>query len=300
MVHHHVVVIPHTSSCDPDSTHSFASPPTQSPSTISDTNHLTTSGSPQEARAVRQRTDAEELGQRLAEVRERLARAEVDAGAHRRPDDQQRHVLARVVGARRRRIVAVIGGDDEQIVGAEPRQQRGQPRVEALEVGGVAREIVAMAVDACRSRRGWRRSGPRGVASSARSTSSMPSSSLVVCTARDDAAAGEQILDLADRDDRQSRRPSSRSSSVGADGGSAKSWRLAVRWNAPGTPTNGRAMTRPDATAARRPARTRSRSSDTARAPARRLRARRSGTRCRPRCRRSARRSACAPARARR
>ena len=39
-----------------------------------------------------------------------------------------------MIRARRRRIVAVIGGDDQQIVGAQLRQQLGQPRVEALEI----------------------------------------------------------------------------------------------------------------------------------------------------------------------
>ena len=56
----------------------------------------------------------------------------------RRASDEQRHVLARVIGRRRRRIVAVIGRDDEQIVGREARQQR--------------------APAARRTARGWRRS----------------------------------------------------------------------------------------------------------------------------------------------
>ena len=38
----------------------------------------------QEARAVRERADAEQLGERLAEIGERRARPEVDAGAHAR------------------------------------------------------------------------------------------------------------------------------------------------------------------------------------------------------------------------
>ena len=75
-----------------------------------------------------------------------MPRAEVDAGADARAGDEQRHVLARVVGARRRRIVAVVGGDDEQIVVAQPRQQPREPRVEPLEVRGVAGDVVAVAV----------------------------------------------------------------------------------------------------------------------------------------------------------
>ena len=47
-----------------------------------------------------------------------------------------------------------------------------------------------------------------------------------------DAAAGEEILDLADGDDRRARHPVSMSRSVGANGVSAKSRRFAVRWNA--------------------------------------------------------------------
>ena len=59
--------------------------------------------------------DAEQLGQRLAEIGERRPRAEVDVPSDARAGDEQRHVLARVIGARRGRIVAVIGGDDQQI-----------------------------------------------------------------------------------------------------------------------------------------------------------------------------------------
>ena len=86
-----------------------------------------------------------------------VARADVDAGAHPLARQQQRHVLARVIGARRRRIVAVIGGDHEQIVAAQLRQQarrgarrsaRGSPRTRRRRCDGRR---------ACRSRRGWRR-----------------------------------------------------------------------------------------------------------------------------------------------
>ena len=63
------------------------------------------------------------------------------------PDNQHGHVLARMIGARRRRIVAVIGGDDEQIRRPQVRQQRGEPRVEALEIARVAGDVVAMPVE---------------------------------------------------------------------------------------------------------------------------------------------------------
>ena len=77
------------------------------------------------------------------------------AGAHAGSRDQQRHVLARMIGARRRRIVAVIGGDDEQIVGrgaaaarapAARRNARGSRRSRQRHCGGRT---------ARRSRRGW-------------------------------------------------------------------------------------------------------------------------------------------------
>ena len=112
----------------------------------------------QKALAVLHRTDAEIICHRLAEVCKRRARAEVDARFHRRPGHQQRHVLARVIGARRRGIVAVIGGDHHQIVVTQPRQQILQPRVEALEIGGIARARRCGGRTACRNRRGSRRS----------------------------------------------------------------------------------------------------------------------------------------------
>ena len=93
------------------------------------------------------RADAEVLRQRLAEIGKGRSRAEIDAGLDASAVQQQRHVLARMVGARRRRIVAVIGGDHEQIVVAQLRQQARQPRVEPLEVRGIAGDVVAMAVD---------------------------------------------------------------------------------------------------------------------------------------------------------
>src|SRR5687768_16332126 len=69
----------------------------------------------EKAGAVRQRPDAEVLGDRLPQIREGGARAEVPAGRNAGAGDEERHVLARVVRARRRRIVAVIGRYDEKI-----------------------------------------------------------------------------------------------------------------------------------------------------------------------------------------
>src|SRR6185503_13080737 len=85
---------------------------------------------PQEARPVRERADAEQLGERLPEVGERPARAEVDAGADVAPGREQRHVFARMIGTRRGRIVAVVGGDDQQIVVSKMREQGREARVE--------------------------------------------------------------------------------------------------------------------------------------------------------------------------
>ena len=67
--------------------------------------------------------EPEPLGHRRAEIGERVACAQRTA-AHARPDRQQRHTLARMVGGRRGRIVAVIGGDEQQIVLPKGRQQR--------------------------------------------------------------------------------------------------------------------------------------------------------------------------------
>ena len=154
---------------------------------------------------------------------------------------QQRHVLARVIGARRRRVVAVVGREHQQVVrpavaAAAPtaarRTARGSPRSPRRCCG---------ARRPCRSPRGSRRSGPRPVWSSARSTSSIPSSSDVVWTApvMPWPANRSTILPMANTGMPAAFR---RSSSVSPAGGIAKSWRFDVRWNAPGAPTNGRAM----------------------------------------------------------
>ena len=111
-----------------------------------------------EARAVRQRRHAEDLGERLPEIGECRARRRDRHRPRAGAEHQQRHVLARVVGAGRRRIVAVIGGDDQQIVRPQLRQQLGQPRVEALEIARRSRRRRCDVRTACRSRRGSRRS----------------------------------------------------------------------------------------------------------------------------------------------
>ena len=88
------------------------------------------------------------LGQRLAQVGERRRRARDRRRRRTRaPVDEQRHVLARVIGARRRRIVAVIGGDDRagrpaRAAAADPARRRSN----RSRLRGVAGDVVAMAV----------------------------------------------------------------------------------------------------------------------------------------------------------
>ena len=131
--------------------------------------------------------------------------AEIDTGRAAAPVTQQRHVLARVIGARRRRIVAVIGGDDQQVVRAQRRQQIGQPGVEALEVARVAGDVVAMTVQRVEVHEVGEDQAASTVAIAA-STASMPSSSLAVETRRvmPRPANRSSILPIAyDRDARR-------------------------------------------------------------------------------------------------
>src|SRR5258708_19071158 len=92
-------------------------------------NALCTGDVAEKTRAVRKPADAEQLRQRLTEIRKRRAGAEIDIRAHMRAGREQRHVLPRVIGARRRGIVAVIGGDHQEIVVSQRRQHSGEPRV---------------------------------------------------------------------------------------------------------------------------------------------------------------------------
>ena len=130
------------------------------------------------------RADPEVLGDRLTEIGKCPPRSEIDASFHLRSRHQQRHMLARVIGARRRRIVTMIGGQDEQVVVSQARQEILQPGVEALEIRRVAGDIVPMPVQPCRSRQGSRRSGRRAVDAISDMMASIPVSSLVVWSAR--------------------------------------------------------------------------------------------------------------------
>ena len=97
----------------------------------------------------------------------------------------------------------MIGRHHQQIVLAQPRQQRGQARVEPLEVRRIPGDVVAMAevrveIDEVREDRG------RGRPASICRIDLVHA--LIVARGVDrlrHAAAGEQILDLADGDDRQ-------------------------------------------------------------------------------------------------
>src|SRR5262245_9289426 len=99
----------------------------------------------EEARARRQRIDRKYGGQRLTEIGERAPCPQIDAVSDACTGDEQRHVLARVIGAWRRRIVAVIGGHDEEVVRPQLRQDSRQTAIEPLQVCGVALDVVSMA-----------------------------------------------------------------------------------------------------------------------------------------------------------
>ena len=184
------------------------------------------------------------------------ARAQVDPSFHHRPGDQQRHVLARMVGARCCRIVSVIRGNHHQVVvdagaAADPSAARRTARGWRHSPGRRSDGRTA-----CRSRRGWRRSIRAASTPSPTHTASTPSSSLFVWMARvmPRPANRSSILPMATTGTCAAVR---RSSTVSAVGVIAKSRRLVVRVNCPGSPTNGRAMTRPKTIALPPPDRTR-------------------------------------------
>ena len=220
-------------------------------------------------------------------------------GRTRAPGDQQRHVLARMIGRRRRRIVAVVGRDDRAGPSAAAPAAARQSRVEALEVGGIAGDVVAMAV-----LRVEVHEVDEDQAARRRAELRLDHVHAVVVRRRVDgarqAAAGEQILDLADADDRHGRRPSSRSSSVGAE---RLEREVAAVRRAREMARLADERPRDDAADAQAAADQLERDlADPVQLVDRnhRLRAPRSGTRCRPTCRRSARPCACARGPARR
>ena len=61
--------------------------------------------------------------------------------------DHERHFLAGVIGAAPGRVVAVIGGDDDEVVLVDPREEAGEPRVELDQRLRVAGDVAAVAVE---------------------------------------------------------------------------------------------------------------------------------------------------------
>ena len=174
----------------------------------------------QEAGAVRQRPDAEDLGERLPEVGERRARAQVDARSH--------------AGAGRRAAARTRASDRCSASSDRCRGRRSRPAGRPAAAAAAARPAARRTArgwrrtrrrrcdgrTACRSRPGWRRSARGRSAPSAASTSSMPSSSLAVWTARvtPRPAKRSSILPIATTG---SPAALTRSSSVSPRGGSA-------------------------------------------------------------------------------
>ena len=157
----------------------------------------------QKAGAVRQRTDAEVGGKRLAEVGEGAPRAR---GRHRA--GTRAPVIRSGTYSREWSVLGVVGSLPWSAVTTSRSVSRSavstvaEPLVEALEVGGVARHVVAMTVqrvevdevreDQSRLRRpiAWRPA--RGPGLRRRSPSDERPG---------DAPPGEQVVDLADRRD---------------------------------------------------------------------------------------------------
>ena len=110
-------------------------------------------------------------------------------------------MLARMIMAAPSRIVAVVGGEDAEVVGAHLGCDLGQARVEGFEARGVARDVAAVAVFAVEIDEidedeaavgGFAQRGERQV------------DVFAVVPAFDfapGAAMGEDVADLADRDD---------------------------------------------------------------------------------------------------
>src|SRR5579862_1762098 len=157
-----------------------------------------------ETGTVRQGTDAEDLRERLAQIGKGRSCAEVGAAADLRARDDERHILARVIGARRRRIVAMVSRDDEQIVLPKAGKDSSEPRVEPLEILRVSLDVVAMAVLRVEIHE-------VGEDEAALHFVHLPLDlihAVVVARRVDgagDAPAGEEVLDLADGNHRQRR-----------------------------------------------------------------------------------------------
>ena len=113
-----------------------------------------------EGRAVRAWRQAEMLGDRLADIGEGCAQPDV-AATQARPGADDRHALARMVGAAPGRVAAVVGGQQQQVAvpagGPAPpagggRRPRAPPH---------SRQHRGDGRTSCRNRRNWRRPGRR-------------------------------------------------------------------------------------------------------------------------------------------
>ena len=82
---------------------------------------------------------------RLSDIRETVPFS--DAACMGLADRQNRHLLARVVGAAPSRIATVVRRDHHKIIILKPLEELGQPAVELLKRKSVARGIAPMAVD---------------------------------------------------------------------------------------------------------------------------------------------------------
>ena len=75
-------------------------------------------------------------------------RAVVAPAAVARERREQRHVLARVIGARRRRVAAVVGGDHQQVaLRVQPLEPARHGRVDRLQRRRGSPDVLAVAVD---------------------------------------------------------------------------------------------------------------------------------------------------------
>ena len=143
--------------------------------------HRLTQDIAKEAGSVRERSDPEDLRDRLAEIREGPANADVGAWPDATADEKHRDELARVVRARRGRVVAVIGCDDEEVPLAQPRQQPRQARVESFQVAAYPAGSLRCPYCVSKSTR-FVKTNPVPAVSIAASIASTPSSSDFVCT----------------------------------------------------------------------------------------------------------------------
>ena len=159
--------------------------------------------------------------------------------------DEQGRPLARVIRGRRRRVAAVVPRDQQHAAVERPEQVR-QPAVERLDAGGVAGRVVAvpvLRVEVHEVREHERRARDRARYSSVRSTpwsfESEYRPSVMPCP--------EKMSWIFPTPSTGTPASCRRSRTVGPGGGTEKSRRSGLRTNAPGSPSNGRAITRPTA-----------------------------------------------------